>query len=545
VVPATEEDLKLWERPQAWSVPLEQLRAMRSKTIKKSAKPGRDPRDGDGDGKIFDGTPEERPARDDVGRRHTDDKVAEAAKSPDAAARAFSRTKRPSERMRLAESLKKAGMSDEDIATAKKSADNPPEKRPNKQQDEPKKADAGGRVLFEAAPDPNDKELTDQWRGLKDEDRVAISRDVVNSVMPEVAAKIGVDVSIQEQLGGYLDDTNPSFAATFKGQVDPAKFIETMKAAGFAMSQDSMMGISQVPIEGAERAGFVTVSLPEGADVHETYMKIRSMDPSVQGHTTIGREMTIVDFTGRHKEIADSISSKLGLDASDVEGYAVFVEKKDYGYGSEQEPSGQPKAATSDTGQADQRLAEVDGKQQWGDNVRSKASSLIRERISAAKSGAGAAGGSTAEAGGKVDGSASGESGSKDSLNDWSKTGNFAIAGEKDQEGNANLQHGLQIPRHKLPQIRAVDQPELIEWLKGSGVGVTTGSVDPASLIPVQSQVSPAKIDKMIADDKAGLFDIAEKPVLVSRDGYLVDGHHRAIASAANGKQIGHRGAGW
>lgn len=506
--------------------------------IEKALKPGQDPRDGDGDGKIFDGTPQERPARDDVGRVANNDRIGQAVKSPEAAAKLLASTTRPQERVRLVSALKRAGMSDADVAKARGMADSPKDKRPNSQQSEPNKEDAGGRVLFEAAPDPNDKELADQWRGLDDEARVAISRDVVNAVMPKVAEKLGVKLSIHDQLGGYLDDTNPSFAATFDGQVDPAKFMDVMKTAGFAMSQDSMMGISKVPIDGADKAGFVTVELPKGADVHSVYKQIRSLDPSVQGHTTIGDEMLIVDFGGRHNEIAKMVSDNLGYNTQVEEGFAAFVDKGNYGYGSE---SGSETKGDSKSG-----MAEVAAKQQWGNDLRRQASDIIRTGIADAKSrskpesksGQQDSGSKQPESTELKSPEPKDQSLEPDKPKDWSSGGSFALDGAPDEKGNANLEKGLKIARHDLPQVKASDQKEFLDWLGAQGIGVDKKPVDPASLLPVQSQVNKPKIDKMIQDDKNGVFDIADKPVLVSNDGYLIDGHHRAIAAAANGKQM-------
>ena len=249
--------------------------------------------------------------------------------------------------------------------------DGTPQERPAPQYD-----DQARRVMFEAAPDPNDVMLTSRWRNLSDEDRLRISRTLVDAIMPDVAQRIGAEISVSEQLGGYLDDTNPSFAAMFEGQVEPWKFIRTMKAAGFALSQDSMMGISTSPITGGESVGFVTVKMNNDQGVHDLYMKIRSLDDSVQGHTTIGNEMLIVDFTGRAQQIAQTIQDSLGVQATHSSGYAVFVSKDQYGY----EQSAESEATTRHTSQA--RVAELDEKR-WGHRLRGKASSIINRELEA------------------------------------------------------------------------------------------------------------------------------------------------------------------
>jgi hypothetical protein len=292
-------------------------RAVSSKSAQFSAmfaKKNETEKDGDGDGVIFDGTPQERPAPNRL----------------------------------------------EELKRRKK----------------PQQDDDTRRVMFEAAPDPNDLMLTSRWRNLTDEDRLRISRTLVDAIMPDVAQRIGADISVSEQLGGYLDDTNPSFAAQFQGAVQPEKFIRTMKAAGFALSQDSMMGISTTPIAGGESVGFVTVQMDNGQDVHDLYMKIRAIDDSVQGHTTIGNEMMIVDFTGRGREIAQTIQDNFGVSATHANGYAVFISKDQYGY----EQSEQTQAAAGGTSQrGSAELAE----KRWGNSLRGKASAIINRELKA------------------------------------------------------------------------------------------------------------------------------------------------------------------
>lgn len=254
--------------------------------------------------------------------------------------------------------------------------DGTPQERPVEKQQEDTQ-----RVMFEAAPDPNDIALTERWRNLSSEDRLAISRKLVDAIMPDVAEQIGVEMAVSEQLGGYLDDTNPSFAAEFDSDIEPEKFIQIMKAAGFALSQDSMMGISTKQIKGSDPVGFVTVSLDEGQDVHEMYMKIRAMDSSVQGHTTIGNQMLIVDFTGRSAEIAQNIQDELDVETSYDSGFAVFVSKDQYGY--DQSTTENQGGATSQEGSAD--LAS----RRWGNNLRRKASAIIDRELKAVESRSG------------------------------------------------------------------------------------------------------------------------------------------------------------
>lgn len=103
--------------------------------------------------------------------------------------------------------------------------------------------------------------------------------------------------------------------------------------------------------------------------------------------------------------------------------------------------------------------------------------------------------------------------------------------GEDNVPNIVNLTDGLQIDRADLPQIASADRPEFMAWLQDQGVGIIETQPDAESLKPTQSQVNQDKIDEMIAAHEAGEFDVTAKPVLVSGDGYLIDGHHRWAAA--------------
>jgi hypothetical protein len=85
-----------------------------------------------------------------------------------------------------------------------------------------------------------------------------------------------------------------------------------------------------------------------------------------------------------------------------------------------------------------------------------------------------------------------------------------------------------------MPQIDDVDGYEAD--LISRGVGVERKSVDPMTLKATQSQLDMAKAGGIA---KAGNHRVPPgKRVLVSEDGYVIDGHHRYAAAIAAGENI-------
>jgi hypothetical protein len=97
----------------------------------------------------------------------------------------------------------------------------------------------------------------------------------------------------------------------------------------------------------------------------------------------------------------------------------------------------------------------------------------------------------------------------------------------------------LGVPRARMPQVQAKDRPELVEYLKGQGIRVNTETVDPASLRPTQAEYAPAKVAaaaNIVAAERAAGKPV--RPVMVSSDGYVIDGHHQWMAAKEAGEQV-------
>ena len=104
-------------------------------------------------------------------------------------------------------------------------------------------------------------------------------------------------------------------------------------------------------------------------------------------------------------------------------------------------------------------------------------------------------------------------------------------AEEPAERGIIDLDFGMGVSRMELPQIKSTDVPEFIEWLESKDVDALETSMEVGEMTPVQKEINLQKTDSMAAKHEQGEIDLSTgKPVMVSSDEYLVDGHHRWYA---------------
>ena len=90
----------------------------------------------------------------------------------------------------------------------------------------------------------------------------------------------------------------------------------------------------------------------------------------------------------------------------------------------------------------------------------------------------------------------------------------------------------LGVPRAEMPQIKAEHRGALVNFLKARGIDSQAGEVPANDLKPTQAEFSQAKVDR------ARAFNGGDRSILVSSDGYVVDGHHQWLAKRANGEPV-------
>lgn len=86
------------------------------------------------------------------------------------------------------------------------------------------------------------------------------------------------------------------------------------------------------------------------------------------------------------------------------------------------------------------------------------------------------------------------------------------------------------IDRKHMPQIPDDHRETFIKELQESGIEVTERQVDPKQLKPTQSNFAGPKVGKMLKEMRVkGWFGA---PILITSDGFILDGHHRWAAKA-------------
>lgn len=98
---------------------------------------------------------------------------------------------------------------------------------------------------------------------------------------------------------------------------------------------------------------------------------------------------------------------------------------------------------------------------------------------------------------------------------------------------------GLGIKRDDMPQIEEKYYDEYFKYLKKNGINITKDTVDPDDLKPTQSNFSKPGIERSIEKFVEVLKGKRElKPIIVSSDNRVIDGHHRWLAHKSIGMKI-------
>lgn len=107
---------------------------------------------------------------------------------------------------------------------------------------------------------------------------------------------------------------------------------------------------------------------------------------------------------------------------------------------------------------------------------------------------------------------------------------------------------GIPVPGSQADRLPKNDKGEVNgaehfqAWLKAKGISVSAGSTPAARLKASQAELVGPKVAGMMT---AQTYDPAKEPIFVSRDDYVIDGHHRWAATigrdAADGRLGGHK----
>ncbi|UZZ08941.1 hypothetical protein NDO41_16220 [Ectopseudomonas mendocina] len=124
---------------------------------------------------------------------------------------------------------------------------------------------------------------------------------------------------------------------------------------------------------------------------------------------------------------------------------------------------------------------------------------------------------------------------SRDNIRDSSVT--FARDLQGDDLGSGwvgfNQQSGsLGVPRADMPQIRADHRGAMVNFMNARGVTHEEQTVPARSLRPTQAEFSPERVGRAAAREGT------ERSILVSGDGYVLDGHHQWLAQREAGGDV-------
>lgn len=90
------------------------------------------------------------------------------------------------------------------------------------------------------------------------------------------------------------------------------------------------------------------------------------------------------------------------------------------------------------------------------------------------------------------------------------------------------------IPRRNMPQIEDADQEDFIDFLADNGVRVSKIKIQAKKIKPIQKEIRADVVQKLLKDNSPKLI----KPVIISKDHYLLDGHHRWLAVLQDDKDV-------
>lgn len=92
-------------------------------------------------------------------------------------------------------------------------------------------------------------------------------------------------------------------------------------------------------------------------------------------------------------------------------------------------------------------------------------------------------------------------------------------------EGTEVFRGGSNMPRGEMPQIPGDEQPRFLDMLAEKGVKIERGTVSPLTLSPTQNEINAVRVAGQLDKFESGKKDL--RPILISKDDKVLDGHHR------------------
>ncbi|MGE4126362.1 MAG: hypothetical protein AB7E59_14060 [Pusillimonas sp.] len=149
-------------------------------------------------------------------------------------------------------------------------------------------------IIFEVAPDPHEGALLQHWRGLSVAQRHEISIAVAHRTVPVVLRHLRGSGVLVEQIGSYLDETNPSFALQLE-KGDPLKVAGLLACT---LAQHSVLVLATQPFAGSRYYDAFKIAVGQHSleQIDALYRRLRQNIgvQLIDGQTTSDGTMTIL-----------------------------------------------------------------------------------------------------------------------------------------------------------------------------------------------------------------------------------------------------------
>jgi mannose-6-phosphate isomerase-like protein (cupin superfamily)/predicted transcriptional regulator len=89
-----------------------------------------------------------------------------------------------------------------------------------------------------------------------------------------------------------------------------------------------------------------------------------------------------------------------------------------------------------------------------------------------------------------------------------------------------HISKSLGVARKDMPQINSKDVGEFVNYLKDKGISVTSSKINVSNVGMTQKDINVDKVKGLLGAS----INHLHKPVIISKDGYILDGHHRVAA---------------
>ena len=194
------------------------------------------------------------------------------------------------------------------------------------------------QLVYEVAPDPDNKELTAAWNLLSVKDKEEITKLAQDAVLADIVDAVGAKVGkTVTALGGYEGNVNPNLITEYKTKGLSLQQARALAAAiGITLDQKSVV-IADPRLESSN--GLVRVTLEGKAAKHAAaIMKAVGDATGAYDFTSRGNNIDILNFVdpsteafaGRIQEAIDEFDSELPFVVSFGEVKSELIEKGDY-----------------------------------------------------------------------------------------------------------------------------------------------------------------------------------------------------------------------